>query len=205
MSTATLQQIDTSSPRGGPRTEEGKAASSQNAITHGLFTNRDFIRPGEEIAYSKLSTNRSALKFAPAKVRSNSISSKKSAVRCGVSAAAAEVESHLAIGLDDGRGYIFDPMETANPAAEKVQKSVDRSRAQAHRLLHKCTTELHKLQIARSQSAPRKATPSSFCKTGIHPVSTLPQTPRNAECPCGSGLKHKRCCGKEAPAVLHAV
>jgi hypothetical protein len=27
-------------------------------------------------------------------------------------------------------------------------------------------------------------------------------TPRNAPCPCGSGEKHKRCCGKDAPPVL---
>ena len=28
------------------------------------------------------------------------------------------------------------------------------------------------------------------------------QTPRNALCPCGSGAKYKRCCGKNAPPVL---
>lgn len=28
-------------------------------------------------------------------------------------------------------------------------------------------------------------------------------TPRNAPCPCGSGAKYKRCCGAQAPAVLH--
>jgi hypothetical protein len=28
------------------------------------------------------------------------------------------------------------------------------------------------------------------------------QTPRNAPCPCGSNEKYKRCCGKNAPAVL---
>jgi hypothetical protein len=27
-------------------------------------------------------------------------------------------------------------------------------------------------------------------------------TPRNAPCPCGSGQKYKRCCGKNAPPVL---
>ncbi|MFN7934962.1 MAG: SEC-C metal-binding domain-containing protein [Bryobacteraceae bacterium] len=32
-----------------------------------------------------------------------------------------------------------------------------------------------------------------------------PQTPRNALCPCGSKLKFKRCCGKDAPPVLHGV
>ena len=28
-------------------------------------------------------------------------------------------------------------------------------------------------------------------------------TPRNALCPCGSGTKYKRCCGKAAPPVLN--
>jgi uncharacterized protein YecA (UPF0149 family) len=39
------------------------------------------------------------------------------------------------------------------------------------------------------------ALPSSFCEK--------PKlTPRNAACPCGSGNKYKRCCGKDAPPVL---
>jgi AcrR family transcriptional regulator len=28
---------------------------------------------------------------------------------------------------------------------------------------------------------------------------------RNSPCPCGSGQKYKRCCGKNAPALLHAA
>jgi len=34
------------------------------------------------------------------------------------------------------------------------------------------------------------------------PHDTRYQTPRNALCPCGSGNKYKRCCGKNAPPVL---
>jgi uncharacterized protein YecA (UPF0149 family) len=30
-----------------------------------------------------------------------------------------------------------------------------------------------------------------------------PAVPRSAPCPCGSGEKYKRCCGKNAPPVLH--
>lgn len=30
-------------------------------------------------------------------------------------------------------------------------------------------------------------------------------TPRNAPCPCGSGQKFKRCCGRNAPPVLHGT
>ncbi len=45
-------------------------------------------------------------------------------------------------------------------------------------------------------AAPEKS--ASLCKNQNqpHPV------PRNATCPCGSGQKHKRCCGKNAPPVL---
>ena len=38
------------------------------------------------------------------------------------------------------------------------------------------------------------AQPGSFCKT-----------PRNAQCPCGSGQKHKRCCGRNAPPMQKAA
>ncbi|MBS1823993.1 MAG: SEC-C domain-containing protein [Acidobacteria bacterium] len=35
-----------------------------------------------------------------------------------------------------------------------------------------------------------------------HDTPQTHQTPRNALCPCGSGAKYKRCCGKNAPPVL---
>jgi hypothetical protein len=44
---------------------------------------------------------------------------------------------------------------------------------------------------------PAKPTSSSFCNP--------PATPRNAQCPCGSGVKYKRCCGKNAPPVLNVA
>ena len=46
----------------------------------------------------------------------------------------------------------------------------------------------------------------SFCKpapiAAVQPSSKPRNTPRNAPCPCRSGLKFKKCCGKGAPAVL---
>jgi hypothetical protein len=50
----------------------------------------------------------------------------------------------------------------------------------------------------------------SFCKTTPQPVAQ-PKTPapapklipRNAPCPCRSGAKYKKCCGKDAPPVLN--
>ncbi len=50
---------------------------------------------------------------------------------------------------------------------------------------------------------------ASFCEKPQQPESAsnckTPQTPRNALCHCNSGLKFKRCCGKNAPPVLHAA
>ncbi len=45
-------------------------------------------------------------------------------------------------------------------------------------------------------------TASSAQQTAEDPTAPPSQTPRNALCPCGSGQKFKRCCGKSAPPVL---
>jgi len=131
----------------GPRTAEGKATSSQNGVKLGLFASRDFVRPEEQQAYADL--NAELLRdLAPVGVlERNLVDEIRRAMwrlrRCG------DVEANLILRLDDHRGYVFDPMEAADPAAEKIQRSVDRARAQAHRLLHKCTAELRRLQTDR--------------------------------------------------------
>jgi len=131
----------------GPRTAEGKATSSQNGVKLGLFATRDFVRPEEQRAYADLSAEL-LRDLAPVGVlERNLVDEIRRAMwrlrRCG------DVEANLILRLDDHRGYVFDPMEAVDPAAEKIQRSVDRARAQAHRLLHKCTAELRRLQTDR--------------------------------------------------------
>jgi hypothetical protein len=53
------------------------------------------------------------------------------------------------------------------------------------------------LKSAMEHKAAAHENSADFDKTG--------GTPRNAPCPCGSGQKHKRCCGNNAPAVLGVV
>jgi hypothetical protein len=131
----------------GPRTETGKAASSMNGLKFGLFTMNDFVRPAEETAYAELNAELRQ-DLAPVGILENNLVDEiRRAIwrlrRCG------KVESNIIVALTDESGLIFDSMETNHPYAEKVQKSVDRARAQAHRLLHKCTAELRKLQTDR--------------------------------------------------------
>lgn len=62
------------------------------------------------------------------------------------------------------------------------------------RLLHALVEERRMLEAAEKLTEMRRA------KTKPIPES---DTPRNAPCPCGSGLKHKRCCGHHALPVLN--
>ena len=125
----------------GPRTEAGKATSSKNAVTQGLFAANDFVRPADQAAWTELNAELTK-DLAPVGIlEATLVDEIRRAMwrlrRCG------EVESNLAVLLND------DPMESSDPAAEKAQRSVDRARSQAHRLLHKCTAELRKLQTNR--------------------------------------------------------
>jgi hypothetical protein len=159
--------------------------------------------------------------------------------------------------------FSLDPMEMEeDETASRIQRSVDRARAQAHNILHRSLANLRRLQTERtirdeifhgsapapdrdlanydltnyrnvtraltefdrsrllakkldgldsmaailnhglSRSADLPSTPlASICKTPAA-TSKMPATPRNAPCPCGSGAKHKRCCGKNAAPLL---
>ena len=192
----------------GPTSEAGKATSAKNAVTFGLFSG-DFIRPGEEEGYAALHAGL-VRQFSPGSLLEAILIEEMHRAtwrlqRCG------EVESHLVIRPDDREKYIFDPMETSDETAARIQKSVDRARSQAHRLLHKSTAELRKLQAERKAAEPELAgTAPTPIKSTKKPVTQETQSQpagaaRNAPCPCGSGQKHKRCCGRNAPAVLNAA
>jgi hypothetical protein len=230
----------TPNPNGGPNTPEGRAISSRNATTFGLYATQDFVRPNEESDYQNL-REQLHKELAPVGLLENALvneirRSMWRLARCG------EVEHSFVTDHADPIS-IPDPMR--NETQAKHQQSVDRARALYQRLLHKCTAELRKLQTERqlrietfnestdlshlglcdwsfiskdlnrqivsgyranllqtrakveaifAPPAPHLAQTGSFCKTA-----------RNAQCPCGSGQKHKRCCGRNAPPLQKAA
>jgi hypothetical protein len=131
----------------GPRTEEGKATSSRNAIKMGLFSG-DFVRPAEQSLHEELNTT-ILRELAPVGILELNLAAEiRRAMwrlrRCG------EVEASLLDSLNyRPDGPIDDPMEAWDKIIEHKQKFVDRARSQAHRLLHKCTAELRRLQTER--------------------------------------------------------
>ncbi len=190
------EPIATPNPNGGPNTPEGRAISSRNSLTFGLYAAADFVRPNEESDYHNFA-EQLRCDLAPVGLLENSLVDE---IRCAMwrLARCGEVERSF-VTDHAGSASIPDPM-SHEPQA-KLQLSVDRARALYQRLLHKCTAELRKLQTERQlrnesndagidhpQITTRvNAQPGSFCKT-----------PRNAQCPCGSGQKHKRCCGRNS-------
>ena len=198
----------------GPRTDAGKAKSAKNAVTLGLFSG-DFIRPGEGQIYAAFHAGL-IRQLAPANLLEDILVEEIHRAywrlrRCGA------VESHLALPLGENARYIFDPMESPDEDTERIQKSIDRARSQAHRLLHKCTAELRRMQTERKSQPPEPIAPIPGASPVAPPVPPIETpvaqetqsepagTPRNAPCPCGSGQKYKRCCGEGAPAVLQAA
>jgi hypothetical protein len=127
----------------GPRTEPGKARSSRNALSFGLFTLNDFVRENEAEDYTKISTSLWT-ELTPEGIVEEFLTSELMSAtwrlrRCRM------VEEDLA-GITINPMQI-DPMQ--NPETEKQQRSVDRARAQSHSIFHRCLNALRKVQTER--------------------------------------------------------
>jgi len=200
----------------GPVTAAGRSRSSRNAISSGLYSSGDFVRPDEQDIYAEFRAgfqNDLAPEGAIEQtLAAEIVHSAWRLRRCSVIEAGMEPDGEL------------DPM--LNP----VQQAVDRARAQAQRNFHRAASELRRLQTERRFRA--EFLPADFDTTPLGlasfkemaptlirlprraPVPAAAQKPditkgsqsstgRNSPCTCGSGVKFKRCCGKGAPAVLN--
>ncbi len=85
-----------------------------------------------------------------------------------------------------------------NPPDPKLRAAIDRDRDRAFISLSRAMKMLRDLQKAH----PQQAQPSAAESAPQAEVRTEhPQVARGARCPCGSGLKYKRCHGWAAPAT----
>jgi hypothetical protein len=182
----------------GPTTPEGKARVSQNAVSTGLFTTRDFFRPEEAAEYLQLRADL-WLELCPLTVMETTqvneiVTATWRLRRCGL------LEAGL-VNMDE-------------PTALATQKSIDRARIQSHGILFRATAELRRLRKPPAdQPRPAPGTrPTPGIQQRLAPevieptteqTQSLPETtPRSAPCPCNSGQKYKRCCGRNAPPAL---
>jgi uncharacterized protein YecA (UPF0149 family) len=185
----------------GPVSAEGKAGVSQNATKLGLFSVASFVRPEEQDIFDEFESGYMA-ELSPATPLEQTLTREIIQAawrlrRC------ANLESNPPENLDDEE-------------LDRLQTSIDRARSAAQRTFHRSLKELRRLQTERlfgtlagprdifklaSADAPRNSAPDSAKQTQPEPEKTK-LIPRGAPCPCKSGQKYKRCCGRNAPPVL---
>ncbi len=240
----------------GPRTEQGKAHSAQNATSHGLTAAYPLVLAGEETEFDALREGLT-LSIQPEGTLeqvyfSRLVHASWNLRRCDL------VEA-------SGNG---DPLEASEPAIFQRAIDIDLYRTRAERTLFRCTRELRILQqertvrgISAAQNYPvpsetvelvapmaslpevtkqtqppsiEKAIRSEFRAIDRQQINIIgqaragreaaapepagntdepnepttpapsaatyrrdqPKTGRNEPCPCASGLKYKRCCGR---------
>jgi SEC-C motif len=189
----------------GPATDTGKANSARNATALGLFTTADFVRPCEKEIYAEF-CNGFWHDFAPEGALENSLTAEiiHAAWRLRRCALLESSWSH----------HEADPMEDQILAS--TQLSVDRARSAAQRNFHRNIEQLRRVQTERhlrDEVLPDEFDSAALGLASIRQIApTLSKVapgkrtqsiPRGAPCPCGSGLKHKRCCGRNAPAIVN--
>jgi hypothetical protein len=172
----------------GPVTSAGKSRVSGNAVSSGLYSSGDFVRPDEHDLYSDFCAG-----FQADLVPEGAIEQTLSAEivhaawrlrRCSV----------IEAGMSPTEDFQLDPL------TGKTQQAIDRARTAAHRIFHRAMSELRRLQSERRL---RKTDEPSFTKQTQSGSGHPPSIGRNSPCSCGSGVKFKRCCGKGAPAMLN--
>jgi len=120
----------------GPVTEEGKARSSQNALSHGLTAKDLYVPTGQQEEFDlfqqALETDLCPTTPAEFLLFHHIVSASWRLRRCDQ----AEAQLTSATGLD--------PL--LDPALAPTLRTLDRTRTQASKLLHKSLTELRRLQ-----------------------------------------------------------
>jgi uncharacterized protein YecA (UPF0149 family) len=180
----------------GPVTVEGKTRVSQNATKLGLFSVASFVRPEEQTIFNDFESGYLA-ELVPDSPLEQTL--------------AREI-IHAAWRLRRCANLEMNPPENlADEELDRLQISIDRARAAAQRTFHRSLKELRRLQAERLYAtfAAKQAAETASQNSAKQTQSPVPSPsakpapiPRSAPCPCKSGQKYKRCCGKNAPPVL---
>jgi hypothetical protein len=105
-------------------------------------------------------------------------------------------------GIDTSSISILCDFHAAASHADRTVKSAQRW--QYDQLKNKLdTTERQGRADAHEQAA--AASETEFTKRTPPSEPPVTEIARNAPCPCNSGEKYKRCCGKQAPPILGAI
>jgi hypothetical protein len=191
----------------GPATAEGKARVSQNATKLGLFSVANFVRPEEQDIFIEFESGYRT-ELSPRTPLEQTLTRE-------IIQAAWRLRRCASF-------EVAPPENLTDEELDRLQTSIDRARAAAQRTFHRSLKELRRLQSEHLEPAAamdailaqkleeRKRqfaadNAAHNCTKQTQSESAKPALiPRGASCPCKSGQKYKRCCGRNAPPVLGA-
>jgi hypothetical protein len=210
----------------GPNTTAGKARSSQNNLSHG-FRSQSALLPGDDPAEyealveeltdhfcaADLTDHRLVREMADAEWRLRRVR------RYQQTLLTRKIEELAPLHPDtdpiDLQAFAFDALLRESSSYTRFLRYETKFERQYNTAYNLWCAYRHGLDIKRRRdletaffapvfTPPRQPQPAVLPDEPNPPAGSAPDTPRNAPCPCGSGLKFKRCCGHNAPAVLHA-
>jgi hypothetical protein len=124
----------------GPRTGAGKASSSRNALTLGLYTRCDYVKPEERDIYKEFCETMYG-ELNPASLLEESFVSE-------ITGATWRLRRCSAAEGDLADYATQDPL--LDESTDKQRRSIERARAAAHSILHRSINQLRKLQTERT-------------------------------------------------------
>jgi len=200
----------------GPTSPQGKAASSRNHLTTGLYTMNDFVLP-EELDIYKLFCVR-------LEESCNASDAIEECLTAEITSAAWRLRRcNLADG-DVAEHSALEPL--LDTTLEKQIRSIERARSHSTSIFHRGLNQLKKLQKERDASpgpeflqkvqqkldgiinepAPdwneidrQMAENKAKTEESASNCKPAPTPARGRPCPCKSGNKYKHCCGKNTP------
>ncbi len=207
----------------GPQTPEGKAASSQNNLRHG-FRSQTVVLPGEDPAEFDALLDELNLHFEPDDLTDQRCVDEMAAAEWRLArvrrllhdALAAQLESlaerHPGSSPDRLQRLAVEALNESRTSystwlryESKFQRDYERAYPSwdAYQKARRVAALQH---LEAEISAPGPASVPALAPRRTFEPNFAPPTPRTSPCPCGSGLKFKRCCGHSAaPVPGHAA
>jgi hypothetical protein len=211
----------------GPVTAEGRARVSQNATKFGLFSVANFVLPEEQDIFNEFESGYLG-ELSPATSLEHTLAREIIQAAWRLRRCASLEVAPPEDLTDEELDRLQISIDRARSAAQRTfHRSLrELRRIQAEHLYSTFVASPTKQAVESVADNPAKQTQSAsgrVAPSAIHHSSTsgfldsclLPSTrqtqsepaetaaiPRSAPCPCKSGQKYKRCCGRNAPPVL---
>ena len=194
----------------GPKSEQGKATAAKNSVSHGLFAAFERLAPADKDRINQFvielhdgfpeqspAYEDVIGQYAIAKWRSELCCRLQSAFFASATADERANPESAALVERYGDDILMGQALRHDAAGPNVFSKLTRYEARATKELHRASDAYDRLPklVAMEVVEAKPTAPAPSPKTSE-------QTPRNAPCPCGSGVKFKRCCGAGSPAVL---